>query len=152
MEVITQALTVSFPKYLHQLPLPQTFAGFAELSTDEWVALAPLLVSIFALVFILIKVSLAACLYIMCVIARHPHPHLASSCMVTLISTLIRPQAVRPARGRVNRKVREGDHTSASWTEKSQEHRTWFRFPPLCWKSPLFFLTPTANTCDWVHR
>jgi len=43
------ATQVQLPRYLKDLPLPRTFAGFLKLKQDEWLYLAPLLLTIFVL-------------------------------------------------------------------------------------------------------
>ncbi|DAZ94410.1 TPA: hypothetical protein N0F65_003439 [Lagenidium giganteum] len=51
MEAIRRYLKVQLPRYLKGLPLPRTFAGFAKLKQDEWMYLAPLLITIGVLIF-----------------------------------------------------------------------------------------------------
>ncbi|RLN97084.1 hypothetical protein BBJ28_00003325 [Nothophytophthora sp. Chile5] len=53
MDVIRKYLKVELPRYLKALPLPRTFSGFLKLKQDEWMYLAPLLVTIFLLLFTL---------------------------------------------------------------------------------------------------
>lgn len=40
---------MQLPRYLKDLPLPRTFAGFLKLKQEEWLYLAPLLLTIFVL-------------------------------------------------------------------------------------------------------
>eukprot|EP00051_Salpingoeca_urceolata_P005843 m.77975 g.77975 ORF g.77975 m.77975 type:complete len:131 (-) comp14567_c0_seq2:511-903(-) len=55
MDVIKQSLTEALPRYLKALPIPDDFAGFAELSSQEWIALAPVLLFVFGLVFLIVE-------------------------------------------------------------------------------------------------
>ncbi|TMW60175.1 hypothetical protein Poli38472_000217 [Pythium oligandrum] len=54
MDAIRKYLKVQLPKYLKGLPLPRTFSGFLKLKQEEWVYLAPLLVTIAVLLFTLL--------------------------------------------------------------------------------------------------
>ena len=47
MEAVKNFLTEVFPKYLSSLPLPNDFQGFANLTQEQWTALAPLFAFIF---------------------------------------------------------------------------------------------------------
>ncbi|KAE8912405.1 hypothetical protein PF005_g14351 [Phytophthora fragariae] len=49
MDVIRKYLKSDLPRYLKGLPLPRTFSGFLKLKQDEWLYLAPLLITIFVL-------------------------------------------------------------------------------------------------------
>lgn len=51
MEVVRKYLKVQLPKYLKGLPFPRTFSGFLKLKQEEWLYLAPLLVTIAVLLF-----------------------------------------------------------------------------------------------------
>lgn len=51
MEAIRKYLKVQLPKYLKGLPLPRTFNGFLKLKQEEWIYLAPLLVTIAVLLY-----------------------------------------------------------------------------------------------------
>lgn len=50
MDVVKKALTRTLPAYLRTLPLPDTFAGFLQLSSTQWAQLAPLLATLFVVV------------------------------------------------------------------------------------------------------
>ncbi|TDH69259.1 hypothetical protein CCR75_002581 [Bremia lactucae] len=49
MDAIRRYLKTSLPRYLKGLPLPRTFSGFLKLKYDDWMYLAPLLITILAL-------------------------------------------------------------------------------------------------------
>lgn len=51
MEAIRKYFKVQLPKYLKGLPLPRTFNGFLKLKQEEWIYLAPLLVTIAVLLY-----------------------------------------------------------------------------------------------------
>ena len=53
MEAVKNFLTEVFPKYLSSLPLPNDFQGFANLTQEQWTALAPLFAFIFFFSFLL---------------------------------------------------------------------------------------------------
>ncbi|CCI44825.1 unnamed protein product [Albugo candida] len=46
MDVIRQYVKVQLPRYLRNLPLPRTFSGFLKLKQDEWMYLAPFLITV----------------------------------------------------------------------------------------------------------
>ncbi|OQR85594.1 zinc finger CDGSH domain-containing protein 1 [Achlya hypogyna] len=46
MEAIRHALKVRLPKYLKSLPIPSTVAGLGKLTQEEWLVLAPLLITV----------------------------------------------------------------------------------------------------------
>ncbi|KAH9514473.1 hypothetical protein Btru_025345 [Bulinus truncatus] len=46
MESFNTLFKTSLPKYLRSLPIPKTFAGFANTTSDEWIALAPFFLTV----------------------------------------------------------------------------------------------------------
>jgi Iron-containing outer mitochondrial membrane protein N-terminus len=52
MDVVKHAVTKTLPAYLQTLPLPDTAAGFAELSANDWRTLAPFLGTLLAILLI----------------------------------------------------------------------------------------------------
>ncbi|KAJ0406504.1 hypothetical protein P43SY_001435 [Pythium insidiosum] len=57
MEAVRNYLKVQLPRYLKGLPLPRTFKGFLKLKQEEWLYLAPLLITIGVLLFTLLAPS-----------------------------------------------------------------------------------------------
>eukprot|EP00730_Choanoeca_flexa_P000166 TRINITY_DN10075_c0_g2_i1.p1 TRINITY_DN10075_c0_g2~~TRINITY_DN10075_c0_g2_i1.p1 ORF type:complete len:175 (+),score=28.15 TRINITY_DN10075_c0_g2_i1:67-525(+) len=53
MEFVQTYFTQQLPAYLQQLPIPDTFGGFMELSGDEALQIAPLFVLLFSLVLMM---------------------------------------------------------------------------------------------------
>ena len=51
MEYAHKALTQAIPGYLAGMPFPKTLAGFADLSGEDWIQLAPFLAFSFCLFF-----------------------------------------------------------------------------------------------------
>ena len=54
MEFVQTYFTQQLPAYLQQLPIPDSFGGFLELSTDEVLQIAPLFVLLFSLVLMMV--------------------------------------------------------------------------------------------------
>ncbi|KDO18864.1 hypothetical protein SPRG_15693 [Saprolegnia parasitica CBS 223.65] len=54
MEAVRHALKIRLPKYLKSLPIPSNVAGFAKLTTEEWMILAPFLVTVAVLLYSLV--------------------------------------------------------------------------------------------------
>ena len=55
MEQFREFFTEVLPRKLAALPLPKNFAGFKDLTADEWVALAPLFITLFVFTKILLN-------------------------------------------------------------------------------------------------
>ena len=55
MEAISRAIKVQLPNYLRSLPIPSTFGGFLKLSGKEWGQLAPLLVTVSLVLYLVIS-------------------------------------------------------------------------------------------------
>jgi hypothetical protein len=54
MEFVQAYFTQQLPAYLQQLPIPDSFGGFMELSSDEALQIAPLFVLLFSLVLMMV--------------------------------------------------------------------------------------------------
>eukprot|EP00045_Choanoeca_perplexa_P005594 m.47176 g.47176 ORF g.47176 m.47176 type:complete len:129 (+) comp13207_c0_seq1:71-457(+) len=54
MEFVQTYFTQQLPAYLQQLPIPDSFGGFLELSTEEALQIAPLFVLLFSLVLMMV--------------------------------------------------------------------------------------------------
>ena len=55
MEAVSRAIKVQLPNYLRALPVPSTFGGFLKLSGKEWRQLAPLLLTLSLLVYLVLS-------------------------------------------------------------------------------------------------
>jgi hypothetical protein len=54
MEAVHGYLTKQLPAYLQQLPLPKTWEGFLELSTEEWTQVAPVFLLVFSVMLMIL--------------------------------------------------------------------------------------------------
>ncbi|EDQ90836.1 uncharacterized protein MONBRDRAFT_15675 [Monosiga brevicollis MX1] len=54
MDCVKTYLTAELPLYLQTLPIPDTLAGFAELSTEEMVQIAPLFLLVVSMVLMVV--------------------------------------------------------------------------------------------------